>query len=90
MRLSWLLSLPAVLSVASALAIEKRDADFFSVRTTMHKDMSGKRGDPKGKYFRKYLGVACSTAPKNLSELANGCVFWTDESVYAFLFDRPS
>jgi hypothetical protein len=53
MRLSWLLSLPAVLSVTSALAIEKRDADFFSVRTTMHKDMSGKRGDPKGKYFRE-------------------------------------
>ena len=55
MRLSWLLSLPAVLSVASALAIEKRDADFFSVRTKMHTDMSGKRGDPKGKYFRKSL-----------------------------------
>jgi hypothetical protein len=53
MRLSWLLSLPAVLSVTSALAIEKRDADFFSVRTSMHQDMSGKRGDPKGKYFRK-------------------------------------
>jgi hypothetical protein len=53
MRLSWLLSLPAVLSITSALAIEKRDADFFSVRTSMHKDMSGKRGDPKGKYFRE-------------------------------------
>jgi hypothetical protein len=53
MRLSWLLSLPAVLSVSSALAIEKRDADFYSIRTTMHKDMSGKGGDPKGKYFRK-------------------------------------
>lgn len=52
MRLSWLLTLPVVLSV-SALAIEKRDADFFSVRTTMHKDMSGRRGDPKGKYFRE-------------------------------------
>ena len=54
MRLSWLLSLPAVLSVTSAMAIERRDADFFSVRTTMHKDMSGKRGDPKGKYFREF------------------------------------
>ena len=54
MRLSWLLALPAaVLSVTSALAIERRDADFFSVRTTMHKDMSGIRGDPKGKYFRE-------------------------------------
>jgi hypothetical protein len=63
MRLSWLLSLPAaVLSVTSALAIERRDADFFSVRTTMHKDMSGKRGDPKGKYFRESASaVACLT-----------------------------
>jgi hypothetical protein len=63
MRLSWLLSLPAVLSVTSALAIERRDADFFSVRTTMHKDMSGKRGDPKGKYFRESPSpaVACLT-----------------------------
>ncbi|KAG0651598.1 mnn4 [Hyphodiscus hymeniophilus] len=61
MRLSWLLSLPAVLSVVSALAIEKRDADFFSVRTTMHKDMSGKRGDPKGKYFRE------SAPPKSVA-----------------------
>ena len=53
MRLSWLLSLPAVLSVVSALAVEKRDADFYSVRTTSHKDMSGRKGDPKGKYFRE-------------------------------------
>ncbi|KAH6669550.1 LicD family-domain-containing protein [Halenospora varia] len=53
MRLSWLLSLPAVLSVASALAIEKRDADFLSVRTKMHKDMSGRGGDPKEKYFHE-------------------------------------
>lgn len=53
MRLSWLSSLPALLAVVSALAIEKRDADFFDVRTRMHKDMSGKRGDPKGKYFRE-------------------------------------
>ncbi|TVY92934.1 Protein MNN4 [Lachnellula willkommii] len=51
MRLSWLLSLPAVLSLASAVAIDKRDADFLSVRTKMHKDMSGRRGDPKDKYF---------------------------------------
>jgi len=55
MRLSWLLSLPAVLTLASALAIEKRDADFLSVRTKMHKDMSGRRGDPKDKYFRESL-----------------------------------
>lgn len=57
MRLCWLLSLPAaVLSVTSfALAIERRDADFFSVRTSMHKDMSGRRGDPKGKYFHESI-----------------------------------
>jgi hypothetical protein len=59
MRLSWLLTLPAWLSISSALAVEKRDADFFSVRTKMLKDMSGKRGDPKGKYFREYIAVAC-------------------------------
>ncbi|KAH7403137.1 LicD family-domain-containing protein [Cadophora sp. MPI-SDFR-AT-0126] len=53
MRLSWLFSLPAVLSTASALAIQKRDADFYSVRTHMHKDMSGKKGDPTEKYFHE-------------------------------------
>lgn len=53
MHLSWLLSLPAMLSIVSALAIEKRDADFLSVRTKLHKDMSGKGGDPKGKYFHE-------------------------------------
>jgi hypothetical protein len=53
MRLSWLISLPAVLSVVSALAVQKRDADFLSVRTKQHKDMSGKRGDRKDKYFRE-------------------------------------
>merc|ERR1711977_617340 len=53
MRLSWLLSLPAVLSTVSALAIQKRDADFYSVRTHMHKDMSGKKGDPTVKYFHE-------------------------------------
>ncbi|KAG9233561.1 hypothetical protein BJ875DRAFT_42465 [Amylocarpus encephaloides] len=53
MRVSWFLSLPTVLSVVSALAIERRDADFLSVRTKMHKDMSGRRGDPVDKYFRR-------------------------------------
>ncbi|KAF4628343.1 hypothetical protein G7Y89_g9808 [Cudoniella acicularis] len=55
MRLTWLLSLPAVLFVASAVPIEKRDADFLSVRTKMHKDMSGKGGDPKEKYFHESI-----------------------------------
>ncbi|KUJ24416.1 uncharacterized protein LY89DRAFT_679567 [Mollisia scopiformis] len=47
------------------MAIEKRDADFLSVRTKQHKDMSGKGGDPKGKYFRESLpsrvGIRCYT-----------------------------
>jgi hypothetical protein len=66
MRLSWLLTLPVVLSV-SALAIEKRDADFFSVRTAMHKDMSGRRGDPKGKYFRESVSGKCRVLSDILS-----------------------
>jgi hypothetical protein len=68
MRFSWLLSLPAVLSIASAVAIERRDADFFSVRTKMHKDMSGRRGDPAGKYFREYF--SCRVLATKLSVLA--------------------
>jgi len=59
MRLNWLLLLPAAAaSIASALAIQKRDADFFNVRTHMHKDMSGRRGDPVDKYFRE---CACAS-----------------------------
>ena len=49
MRFSWLCFVPSVL----ALAIEKREADFYTVRTKMNKDMSGRGGDPNGKYFRK-------------------------------------
>lgn len=55
MRISWIITLPGLLSIVSALAIQKRDADFYSVRTKLHKDMSGRRGDPSGKYFRKCL-----------------------------------
>lgn len=54
MRISWIITLPGLLSAVSALAIQKRDADFYSVRTKAHKDMSGRRGDPSGKYFRKF------------------------------------
>ncbi|CAD6442021.1 39e414d3-544d-4c24-904b-f08003513824 [Sclerotinia trifoliorum] len=53
MRISWIISLPGLLSVVSALAIQKRDADFYSVRTKLHKDMSGKAGDPIEKYFHE-------------------------------------
>lgn len=54
MRLKRLWLLPVATSIASALVIQKRDADFFSVRTHMHKDMSGRRGDPVDKYFREF------------------------------------
>jgi phosphorylcholine metabolism protein LicD len=53
MRLSSWWLLPTTL--VSGLAIEKRDADFYSVRTHMHKDMSGKRGDPAEKYFHESI-----------------------------------
>jgi hypothetical protein len=55
MRLSWLLSITAFLAGASGLLIQKRDADFYSVRTKQLKDMSGRHGDPPGKYFRESL-----------------------------------
>jgi hypothetical protein len=48
----WLLICPCFLIQTSALAIEKRDAEFYGVRTKMLKDLSGRGGDPKGKYFR--------------------------------------
>jgi hypothetical protein len=54
MRLSTAyLSLLGIASLACAVPLEKRDADFLSVRTKMYKDMSGKAGDPKEKYFRE-------------------------------------
>ncbi|KAB8304418.1 hypothetical protein EYC80_003820 [Monilinia laxa] len=53
MRISWIITLPGLWSATSALAIQKRDADFYSVRTKSHKDMSGRRGDPSGKYFHE-------------------------------------
>ncbi len=54
MRLARLLCLGAVLpSAGLALHLQKRDADFLSVRRKQQKDMSGRGGDPKEKYFRK-------------------------------------
>ncbi|KAJ8066241.1 hypothetical protein OCU04_005324 [Sclerotinia nivalis] len=53
MRVSWITTLPGLLSIVSALAIQKRDADFYSVRTKLHKDMSGRAGDPSEKYFHE-------------------------------------
>ena len=54
MRLSTAcLSLLGIAFLACAAPLERRDADFLSVRTKMYKDMSGKAGDPKDKYFRE-------------------------------------
>jgi len=41
--------------LAQAAAIARRDADFLSVRTHMLKDMSGRAGDPKEKYFHESI-----------------------------------
>ena len=52
---SWLS--PAILFTALLLqyALVKGDADIESVRIHHgYKDMSGRGGDPKGKYWRKY------------------------------------
>ena len=57
MRLSsalWVTVL-GIATVCNTAAIQKRDADFLSVRTKLHKDMSGKAGDPKEKYFRESI-----------------------------------
>lgn len=53
MRRSLLLwSLLGISGLVQAAAIDRRDADFLSVRTRILKDMSGRAGDPKDKYFR--------------------------------------
>jgi phosphorylcholine metabolism protein LicD len=41
------------MKVPSDNIARKRDADFASVRTRLTKDYSGKRGDPKNKYFHE-------------------------------------
>jgi hypothetical protein len=54
---AWLvLSLLGFAGVGTALPSDKarRDADFLEVRTKMTKDMSGRKGDPKEKYFREF------------------------------------
>lgn len=50
------LSLDAVSGAAlkkPSPTIERKDADFASVRTRLVKDHSGKKGDPKDKYFHE-------------------------------------
>lgn len=51
----------------------------------MHKDMSGKRGDPKGKYFRESPLSRARRLPR--TTLTGRAL--TDESVYVFPFNRP-
>lgn len=53
MRLSLLFSLPALLSVSVALPLQQKDAGFHTRPARIHKDMSGKAGDPVGKYFHE-------------------------------------
>jgi hypothetical protein len=82
MHLSCLLL--SLLPLISALAVEKRDADFYSVRTTMHQDMSGRRGDSPDKYFRAFPLLPdnidrLAFLPRRLLTRANGP---TDESMY--------
>ena len=54
-RLLYWLSLAISLICVTLLdqAIVNGDADFESVRVRLNKDHSGKRGDPKEKYFRE-------------------------------------
>ena len=55
----WLALLAYILPSALVVA----DADFESVRTTMTKDFSGKKGDPKQKYFRMYFNLPIHSKP---------------------------
>lgn len=71
MRLSttlWVTVL-GIATLAHAAALQKRDADFLSVRTKLHKDMSGKKGDPKEKYFRELFSMQKSRAAKSADEV---------------------
>ncbi|KAK3329594.1 mannosylphosphorylation protein [Apodospora peruviana] len=57
MRFTQLMSASIFLSLVVAVAVPlgRRDADFTSVRRKQTKDMSGKRGDPPGKYFHESI-----------------------------------
>ena len=50
---SWLTIAVVSLTLALQCAEVKADADFESVRVLMTEDSSGKRGDPKEKYWRR-------------------------------------
>ena len=50
----WLTLALVVLALTLQCALVQGDADFESVRVLMVKDSSGKGGDPKDKYWRKW------------------------------------
>ena len=60
-HLSWASVAVFLLSIISFhhKALVKGDAAFIDVRTKLEKDHSGKRGDPKDKYFRKIFASGC-------------------------------
>ena len=53
--LSWARIAVFLLSLISfdPKALVKGDASFIDVRTKLQRDRSGRKGDPKDKYFRK-------------------------------------
>ena len=50
----WLTLAVVFLTLALQCAFVRADADFESVRVLMTQDSSGKGGDPKEKYWRKW------------------------------------
>jgi len=55
MRLQSLLCLSTLLASGFGMYLQRRDADFLSVRRKQQKDMSGRGGDPKEKYFHESI-----------------------------------
>ncbi|KAL1844951.1 hypothetical protein VTK73DRAFT_1449 [Phialemonium thermophilum] len=53
MHTHTLFGLAALWAVGSSMVLQQRDADFLSVRRKQMKDMSGRKGDPKDKYFHE-------------------------------------
>ncbi len=54
MRITSLFYASTLLPLGLSTSVYRRDADFLSVRRKQQKDMSGKGGDPKEKYFRMH------------------------------------